>query len=206
MKWFALLIPWAVFNIIAYLGAPILALFAVDRLGPIDNNNGTDIEPRLPLWLAWFDSYDNSLLGDGAWKRMEAGHWEWRANYSGWLQQYLGRVGWLLRNPAYGFERAILAAKIKPTDIVDVFGDPCIQDKPVGREGSCYTEVGDYWAFDFVRRIGDTRCIKINLGWKLKTYAEDPTRVATQSIAQYVVSPRLTTFVPSSSIPGGVTK
>ena len=197
MRWLFFLFPWAVINLIAYFFAWLMAFFPIDRLGPIDNNNGTGIEPRLPLCLSWFDTYDNSLLGDSAWKGMEDGHWAWRARFSNWprLQAWLGRTGWLMRNPAYGFERSVLAAQIKPTDIVDVFGDPLIQDKPAGREGFCYTEVGDYWAFDYVQRVGASMCIKICIGWNLKTYAEDPTRVSTQPIAQYALSPRLTTFI-----------
>lgn len=197
MRWLAFLPVWALFNVIAYLGAPILAMLAVDRDGPIDNNNGHGVEPRLPLWLSWFSTFDNSLLGDGAWKNMEPGHWEWRARFPGLLQRYLGRLGWLLRNPAYGFERSVLAARIKPTDTVTVRGDPFIQDRPVFREGVCQTAIGDYWAFDYVRRVGATICIKLTLGWKLKTYAEKPERVVTEPIAQYVVSPRLSS-IPKS--------
>jgi hypothetical protein len=236
MKWFLLLPLWATFNFVAYFFAWLLAFFPRDRLGAIDNNSDTGIEPRLPLRLSWFDTIDNSLLGDGAWKRMEKGHWPWREKFAKWprLQAWLGRTGWLMRNPAYGFERSVLSAKIKPDDALTVEGDPLIQDQPNGREGYCFVTVGYYWGLVLILRdawfhcmavaacllfmaclfdsrslylfacvsliysagtAGDYRCLKLEIGWKLKTYAEDESRCSTEPVAQYVFSPRISAFV-----------
>lgn len=195
MKWFLMLPLWMVVNLIAYFGSPLLALFARASEGLCDNGNAFRSGPRLPGWLSWFQTFDNDLDGDGAWQRMEADHWAWRASLAAWpcVQAYLGRIGWLMRNPAYGFERDVLAASVSPGDVVAFSGDPFIQDKPVGREGHCYITIGKYWNLVYVKRFGD-RCLKVNLGWKLKTYAENPARVSSEPVAQYVLSPRIASF------------
>lgn len=84
------------FFVLALLAAPFLPLFARPHPGSIDNNNGHAIEPRLPRWLAWFQTPDNSLLGDSNWKATHDG-------------SYLAQVQWLWRNPAYGFAWSPLA-------------------------------------------------------------------------------------------------
>lgn len=183
MKWFLLFPCWALFNILALLVNWALPVFAVSSYGPINNNNGFANEPRLPSWLSWFMTFDNSLLGDGGFReKHDGGYWS--------------QVAWLYRNSAYGFERSVLAAKITPDDKVEFEGDPFIQDKPKGREGYCYTTVGDYWALDFIIQLTEKTCLKCAFGWKIKTFAEDPSRTATQSIAQYCVTIKpFTTFI-----------
>lgn len=44
--------------------APILPLFAQYEFGWCDNHSRLDFEPRLPNWLNWFMTPDNSLFGD----------------------------------------------------------------------------------------------------------------------------------------------
>ena len=83
-------------QIIALAATPFLPLFAVSRLGYSDNNKYQRIEPRLPLWLAWFDTPDNSLRGDERWDREHT-------------FGYLSMVGWLLRNRTYGFNWTVLS-------------------------------------------------------------------------------------------------
>ena len=64
IRWLFYLLALVVMTIVAWIVTPILPAFAKPRLGPIDNNHGQAVEPRLPLWLAWFDTPDNSLLGE----------------------------------------------------------------------------------------------------------------------------------------------
>ncbi|MFZ4540090.1 DUF7338 family protein [Propionivibrio sp.] len=181
MTWFLLLPLWFVFNVLALIVAPILPLFAKDTYGSIDNNNGFGVEPRLPAWLSWLMTFDNSLWGDGAFKALhDGGYWS--------------QVQWLWRNSAYGFERSVLAANIKPSDIPEVKGDPWIADKPEGKQGWCLVLIGSYWNFIWIKKYSETMCCKFEMGWKLKTYAERPDRVLTEPVAQFVVSPRITTF------------
>jgi len=198
-KWISLLPVWAIGNFLAMLLAPLVACFYVLEDGPIDNNNGTGVEPRVLDCFSWFRTPDNSLLGDGAWKRMEPDHWDWRAKFIAYpkFQAYLGRLGWLWRNPAYGFELSVLSAKLDSNAEVDFEGSPFIQDKPNGLAGKCVVNIGPYWNYNSVTRIGD-RCIKLNFGWKLKTYAEDPSRLKEDPIAQYSVGIGLKSFVVSS--------
>jgi hypothetical protein len=168
-------------NIAAYVLAPALPLFAVMRFGPMDNNNASGFEPRLPEWLSYFQTPDNSLWGDATFQRLNG-------------PRYWSMVKWLWRNPAYGFERAVLGAKIRPADVPVVKGDPDVQDGPAGKEGFCFIRISSYWNLVWVKRSGNTRCWYFNLGWKLKTYAENPARVLTEPVAQFVVSPRRPLF------------
>jgi len=184
VKWLLLLPVWFVFNVLAYLLAPVLPLFATERMGPCDNNHAQRIEPRLPVWLGWFDTPDNSLLGDFNFHvhHVQEGYW--------------AKVLWLWRNPACGFEASVLSAAIAPTDHVDVDGDPHVSDAPHGREGYCLTSIGDYWNLVCVKRLGE-RCLKVDLGWQLKTFAEDQARLLTQPVARYAMSVRFPLFKQS---------
>lgn len=184
MRYVLLLPLWLVFNLLAYLIAPVLPLFAENRIGLCDNGNASRVEPRLPSWLGWFDTSDNSLYGDHGWRTKHCPDWN----------SYFGMVKWLWRNPAYGFECAVLSAKIGPDDVVAFSGDPWIEDQPNGKEGYCLVRIGDYWDFSYIKRISDNYCIKLHVGWKLKTYAEKPERVKTEPVAQYVFSPRIAKF------------
>src|SRR5690348_11755674 len=67
MRYFLYLSIYLVMQVFAWVVTPALPLFARPRWGLIDNANRAGIEPRLPLWLAWFDTPDNSLLGDNKW-------------------------------------------------------------------------------------------------------------------------------------------
>ncbi|TAM16080.1 MAG: hypothetical protein EPN65_15235 [Pandoraea sp.] len=61
--------------------------------------------PTLPAWLSWFQTPDNPLDGDEGWRTQ---HWQWRYRLPAPLATYIGRVGWLVRNPAYGFDMSVL--------------------------------------------------------------------------------------------------
>lgn len=51
-----------------------------------------------------------------------------------------------------------------------------------------------YWHLYWVKQISATYCVNINLGWKLKTYAEDPERIKSQPVAMFTFSPRIAGF------------
>lgn len=76
---------------VAWLGSPLLALAARRTPGPLNNGKAFGEGYRLPWWLGWFQTPDNSLDGDD-------GH---KARCPYW-QSYFGRVRWLFRNPGYG--------------------------------------------------------------------------------------------------------
>jgi hypothetical protein len=187
MKWFLLFPCWFLFNLFALCVNWFLPVFATMQEGPVNDNNGVGTEPRLPSYLSWFMTEDNSLLGDGGFKEThDCGYWS--------------QVAWLYRNSAYGFERSVLAAKIKPGDRIYSEGDRFVQDKPMGRAGTFRVFIGEYWSYDRIIQITKTQCMKISLGWKLKTYAEDTTRLITQPCAQYCVTIKpITQFIESTS-------
>lgn len=197
MRWLALLPLWAVVNIMALFFAPVLALLYSDRDGLCDNGTTNGVEPRLYSCLSLFQTPDNSLLGDCAWKCMDANHWAWRARIGSWprLQAYLGRFGWLLRNPAYGFELSALAANIMAGSAPFVRGDVTIKDGVGGKVGYCFVRIGAYWNLMWIKRLYGTRCLYWNFGWNLKTFAEDVGRLSVDTPAQYVCSPRFSTLV-----------
>lgn len=195
MKWLLLLPIHIIITITAYILAPLLAICDTPRWGNLDNGNDVGYGPRLPNWLSWFQTKDNSLDGDAAWLRMDKDHWEWRKkiHVGSFLRLYSGRLGWLWRNPAQGFERAYyVAASISANDVVQYKGNPFIQDKPNGVAGYCYITIDNYWGFYAIIRLCKTRCIKVKLGWNLKVYAKNG---CSDSIAPIVFSVTFPSFV-----------
>ncbi len=184
--WRDLLPASIMFTLFAYVAAVFLPLFS--------RNNW------LPRWLWWFQTPDNSLEGDYGWKNE---HWQWRFKLPKWLATYVGQVGWLWRNPAYGFEwEGPLAANITSDSVVSWTGNPEIHNREHGITGFCLTDVvtptNEYWHYCLVKDLGvvfgQRRCLYLNFGWKLKTYAEDTTRVKTEPKAMYTFSCRITTI------------
>lgn len=200
MKWLLLLPINIIVTIAAFIFAPFMALYDTPRWGSLDNGNKVGYGPRLPDWLSWFQTKDNSLDGDEAWMRMDEDHWGWRSKLptGSYIQSYLGRLGWLWRNPAQGFERAsYVAANISSDNIVQYKGNPFIKDKPNGVAGYCYITIDNFWSHHYwclyaIIRLGSTRCIKLKFGWNLKTYAE---KGCTDSIAPMVFSVTFPSFI-----------
>lgn len=100
--------------------APILPLFASHEYGWCDNHSHQDFEPRLPKWLSWFMTPDNSLWGDATFITING-------------TTYWSMVKWLWRNPAYSFALRYLDAPYETT----VYGDKTIKDNDNAKEGWC---------------------------------------------------------------------
>jgi hypothetical protein len=96
MRYLLTLAAYLPMQVLAYVVTPVLPLFAKEQDGALDNNNGTGAGPRLPSWLSWFDTPDNSLNGDACFQA---------ANREG----YLSKVRWLYRNSLYGFKWSVLS-------------------------------------------------------------------------------------------------
>lgn len=138
-------------HICAVLLAPILPLFAVRRYGYSDNGKFQSTELRLPLWLAWFDTPDNSLRGDAQWDREHT-------------FGYLSMVRWLLRNRAYGFNWTVLSRAVQSERTVT--GDPNI-----GYQGSRFgtlkiKQPNGAWQYKVVRPLFG-KVFEGNFGWLL---------------------------------------
>lgn len=148
MRWPLYLLASFVMQVVAWIITPILPLFAVNRFGPIDNASREGYEPRLPLWLSWFDTPDNCLYGDDNWYRKNGG-------------DYLSKVGWLYRNSLYGFKWSVLSA---PMDAAarEIRGPSPTWNAP----GFQRIHMNGYWQWHLVKQIGPF-VINFNFGWLL---------------------------------------
>lgn len=154
-----------------WLLAPFVVPFAADG--------------HLPPAFWWMETPDNSLDGDNGWKTE---HWQWRYSLPDPLANYVGRVGWLWRNPAYAFALDVLGAPIPLGAVATITGDIKTSDNP-GHAGHLFIRVGDYWEYYLVIPYGSTgRCLRARFGWKLKDYAEAVARGEQLStVAMYAI-------------------
>jgi len=68
---YLLLVPISlIITLIAVIFAPIMPVFAVQKDGWLDNHSIWGIGPRLPDWLNWFMTPDNSLDGDATFEKI----------------------------------------------------------------------------------------------------------------------------------------
>ena len=133
-------------------------MFSRDGYGRVNNNNGWDVGPRLPRWLSWFDTPDNSLHGDEGWKTIHCPKY-WNT--------YLGKALWLFRNSATGFSRSVLARTAYKSDTT-YSGNLDIAPEQPGVFGSLLVTDGNIFQFKKVFRLGNKN-IGINLGWQMNT-------------------------------------
>lgn len=174
IRWLIYLVATLFAESLALMLCGILPLVRVYRFGPIDNRSGNAVAERLPLWLAWFDTPDNSLMGD-------AGHQARHATSS----RYWTMTCWLARNRAYGLKWSVLSAPMRAGER-QITGDPRINSN-IGRAGMLRITMGKYWQWKLVWPVPKTaRCIELNLGWLLDD--------ASQQRALFMCSPRLPRF------------
>lgn len=177
---YVLLVPISLFvTLIGLLLSPILPLFASSAYGYSDNGSKLAFEPRLPVWLSWFQTPDNSLMGDAAFIF---------ANGIG----YLAEVKWLIRNPAYAFSIRYLTPPYNATFL----GDNTIKDNDHAKSGWLFVRAGGIFQFACVCRIASTsRCFYINLGWNIRALVDDNINPKPNPYqATFVFSPRISGF------------
>lgn len=155
-----------VFDVFATFISPVLPLFAKSTLGNSDNNNAQLFEPRLPSWLSWFQTPDNSLYGDKGWQTI---HYP---NY----KSYTGQVLWLVRNSSYGLIWGPLAAKFdKITDIVYVGNPKLDRTNPKDVNEVFEAVCGDYFqSMKIVKVPLLNRSIYVNFGWLFHPFVNNP--------------------------------
>lgn len=107
IRYVAYLIIYLAALVVALVVTPLLPLFKVQRIGGINNDERKGMGWKLPVWLSWFDTPDNSLLGDDAHKLRYS-------NPEGWLAM----TCWLYRNPLYGFKWGPLGYRIEQAELV----------------------------------------------------------------------------------------
>ena len=157
----------------------IFPLFAVQKDGWLDNHSVWGIGPRLPTWLNWFQTPDNSLDGDYTFQTING-------------RSYWSKVKWLCRNPAYSFALRYLYTPYT----TEVSGDPTLKDNDNAKEGHCFIRANGLFLFRCVVRIFNTnRCFYANFGWNIAGLVDpnvDPKPAEWQ--ATFVFSPRISGF------------
>ena len=166
-------------TLLAVLIAPVLPLLAFNQEGWLDNHAKWGFGPRLPTWLSWFQTPDNSLDGDATFEQLNG-------------ISYWSKVKWLWRNPCYAFALRYLT---NPYYTV-VKGDKTIKDNDNAKEGWCIVQANGLFQFVLVRRIGSTsRAIYINVGWNIRGLVDDNVQPKPDPWqATFVFSPRISGF------------
>jgi hypothetical protein len=166
-------------TLIAVIFAPVMVLFTEQRDGWLDNGSIWGIGPRLPLWLNWFMTPDNSLDGDYTFQQANG-------------RSYWSKVKWLWRNPAYSFALKNIGVPYETS----VSGDKTIKDNDNAKEGWCLVHVNGLFQLVYVKRIfSSSRCIYINMGWNIRGLVDD--NVMPKPLnwdATFVFSPRISGF------------
>lgn len=166
-KWIFNAILMLLLTTISYPLSLVLPIFAIKRVGYLDNNTRWGESYYLPNWLSWFQTPDNSLDGDEGWRTQ---HWQWRYKLPTIIAAYIGRVGWIQRNPAYGFGLV---------PVFDLLNQPIIESGNSSIEldanhtvGSYYVQCGDHFQYRSISKVFNFG-IYLNLGWNIKgTVAE----------------------------------
>jgi hypothetical protein len=171
--WFLLLPFELLFTLVALILLPVLPLFATEQFGPVNNNSGTGIGPRLPSWLNWFQTWDNSLDGDATFESLNP-------------PSYLSKIKWLIRNPLPCF-----AEKILTSNVTVVSGNNAVTDGAQGVAGYVLVKASGLFQFVWIISIGFNRCIYINFGWNLRALTMGAT---VPYHATYSFSPRISSF------------
>jgi len=176
---YMLLVPLnLVVTALAFLLAPILPLFAVQKLWWCDNHSYQAVGPVLPTWLNWFMTPDNTLNGDATFEK---------AN----LPSYWSEVKWLWRNPAYSFALRYLNAPYA----TQVSGDPTIKDNDNAKSGWLLVHANGLFQFTLIIPIGFSRCIYCNFGWNIRALVDDNVQPKPNPYqATFVFSPRISGF------------
>jgi hypothetical protein len=178
---YLLLVPVSLITtIVGILFAPLMALFATTQDGWNDNHSYWGPGPRLPKWLNWFQTPDNSLNGDASFQQLFP------------EKNYFSHVHWLWRNPAYAFALRNLVAPYTTT----VAGDATIKDNDNAKEGWCLVRANGLFQFRYVKRIFTTsRCLYVNLGWNVIGLVDPNVNPKPDSWqATFVFSPRISGF------------
>jgi len=153
-------------DVFATLIAPLLPLFATEQWGNSDNNNARADEPRLPKWLIWFQTPDNSLWGDKGWQTI---------HYPAY-KSYLGQVLWLIRNSGHGLVNGPLSAKFDRISDIQCTGNPRLDRHNPDHAGQAFfAGYKDYWQhMEIVKLPLINRLIYINFGWLFDPFVENP--------------------------------
>jgi hypothetical protein len=152
---------WVVINLfmtfcIAYPFSPLFPLFAEQRNGWLDNGSKWGMGPRLPTWLNWLMTPDNSLDGDSTFEKING-------------RSYWSKVKWLWRNPAYSCGLRYLNNPY----YTKVRGNNAIKDNDNAISGWVFVNANGLFQFVAIIPIGLSRCIMVNIGWNIRALVDD---------------------------------
>ena len=169
MRYTTYLIVSLVMQLVTWVITPMLPLFVVRREGWCNNHEYRSVAPRLPLWLRWFDTPDNSLLGDTS-------HFNKYILYP----MYFRYLFWLYRNSLYGFKWTVLAGP-HPAGLL-ISGDRIALVYHSKKYGIMHLKAGTCWQWKCVKPLWKWVLV-FNFGWLL----ED----TSQERALFIFSPRI---------------
>lgn len=142
--------------LLCWILSPILPLFAIGK-------------DTLPKWLSWFQTPDAPLDGDTGFLIIHKN-----------TPQYLQRIIWLIRNPAYGFSWSVLAARPPLGTKIITFGNLYSGDDPyVPGWSFSYIEGTHYFHVRAFIKTIPGKCLKSRLGWKFKGDSRNYQQVTT---------------------------
>ena len=149
-------------------------------MGWCGNGAYMDVQPRLPNWLGWFMTRDNSLYGDSPFQQVFP------------RGAYWSKIRWLLRNPAPSLSLRTLVAPYNST----VYGDTTIRDNDNAKAGRCFVTCNGLFQLRWIKKIPRTnRCILVNLGWNIMELVDDNIQMKPSVYeATFVFSPRISGF------------
>jgi hypothetical protein len=164
-------------TLLAVLLSPILPVFAINAYGWVNNGSRQDFGPRLPKWLNWFQTWDNSLNGDATFEAANP-------------PSYWSKVKWIVRNPAPTF-----ALKLLTTPYTASYqGDNSIKDNDNAKAGWLLVHANGLFQFVLIIPIGFSRCIYINLGWNIRALIDPNYTPGAEYHATFTFSPRISGF------------
>lgn len=136
---------------VAFVVTPALPLFAKPQLGRSLNGTVCLVEPRLPRWLSWFDTPDNSLLGDTRFRQLNP-------------ETYWSKVRWLYRNRLYGFKWTVLSTAVQQERTI-------VGNIDIGYQGQRFgsftiKQPNGAWQYKIVKPLFG-RIYEGNFGWLL---------------------------------------
>ena len=165
-------------TLLAIILSPILPLFSSEQYGWLDNGAKEGFGPRLPVWLDWFQTWDNSLDGDAT----------FMANNP---PSYLSKIKWIVRNPAPSVALRTLTAPFNAS----YKGDNSIRDNDNAKAGWVFVRATDTFQFAFIIPIGFKRCIYVNLGWNIRALVDTNVNPKPDPFhATFTFSPRISGF------------
>lgn len=194
LKYLCLLAVYIVFYLSAMLLAPILPAFAYMQYGWSNNHEEEKVEPRLPKWLNWYMTPDNSLYGDQGWRLQHCPH-HWR--------DYFGQVLWLWRNPAAGFCWSVLGGRIDGDTLFHVkdSGSGLNVDKGQGAFGWFrITASTGLFQCRIVKHLWGEKAWTFDYGWLLDPYVKDDHLYFHQPTALFQFQPQVRTVRNSCRI------